>query len=807
MDINENNDENSTDVIVDIMEVWEQEFLKKVKQKIRIIKTIEDALLKGSELIDKRDESFIKARNYLTENNPVNNALIKYMTAFIEYDTKLNEKYYPYDIDELNLLYEKNTQFDENGARKKVHNRFNTLSFRNYVIFMTLKLDGQYDSKLDDKIFRVKSSDNREYNPLTKIPKQLRAFLPFRIKEYDIKSAFPTFIDNELGCEYRHNIYESIGKKEFVRILNANSEEGDEKWYAKNILKLKKVYGNSATSVLTKDRYLNKGKAFRDFAKCESECIYELVKLNSIKYYVRLHDGIFVLTDIQCNTLNFGKVKFVEKECTPPVKRDGVPNLFYYFNDKGQVKITPSSIADYFVQENFQRISTKADKLIIYKNTNNIIEPFNVNNDLLSILKLGVIECGYQREKVVSEISIKYDLMIKPALRIIDPKVLKLYRDSRHEFGLPFKNGFYLMDKSGQFKMKDYSQIDGFFPKHKIQEHEFVYTDEVGMFEKVVQNVSDNNTLDFQSMLGYLVQSYKDASCCPAIILSDKNADNVNRNGGRGKTLFLKALEHVLPVMVKGGSEFDMKYTHVFADLEPETQLYVIDDTVAGFKFDQIYTQITGSLVCQRKNIKAETIPFELSPKFVFTTNYLVGYNKQNNSTNRRFIEYQFNNHYNQNNTPKKEFGCTLFDDWDINEWNKFYSFIYRCVSVFYNHSIITPIYDKEKDNYNILFNDTVKQEVFDIVMKQVMSERSFFTVGVFLTKYGEQPYIHTNPKYFTNKNTKLYIDAWFTKQSNNDDNIKCWSYRKDKRMWVYNPDNISTNSLLKKFSAIPSNL
>lgn len=809
MESNENNYENGTNAVVDRIEMWEQDFQKKVKQEFRIKKanfTLDDALLKGGEMLTKRDESFIKVRDYLIENNPANNALIKYMTAYIDHDIKLNDKYYPYNIDELQTLYEKNTKIDENGTRLKVHNRFNILSFRNYVIFMVLKLEGQYDVELDDEIFRVKSIDNREYNPLTKIPKQLRAFLPFRIKEYDIKSAFPTFIDNELGCEHRHNIYEIISKKEFASAFNANSAEGDEKWYIKNILVLKKVYGSNAMSVLTRDRYLNKGKAFRDFAKHESESIQEFVKVNNIQYYVRLHDGIFVLTDIQCNTLNFGNVKFVDKECMPPVKRDGIPNLFYHFNDKGQAKTTPSSIANYFIEENFQRISTKADKLIIFKNTNNVIEPFNVNTDLLSILKLGVIECGQQRDKVVSEISIQYDVMIKPALRILDPKVLKLYRDSRHEFGLPFKNGFHLMDKCGQIKVKDYSEVEGFFPKHKIQEHEFVYNDEVGMFEKVVQNVSDNEFLPFQSMLGYSVQSYKDASCCPAIILSDKNADNINRNGGRGKTLFLKALEYVLPLMIKGGLEFDPKYTHVFADLEPETQLYVVDDTIAGFKFDHIYTQITGSLVCQKKGVKAETIPFELSPKFVFTTNYLVGYNKENNSTNRRFIEYQFNNHYNQNNTPKSEFGCTLFDDWDINEWNRFYSFIYRCVSVYYNHSIISPVYNKENDNYNILFNDAVKQELFDVVMKKVMLENNAFTVGVFLTKYGEQPYVHTSPKYFTNKNTKLYIDAWFTKQSSIDDNLKCWSYRKDKRMWVYNPDNISTNLLLKKFGATSNN-
>ena len=76
----------------------------------------------------------------------------------------------------------------------------------------------------DNDLFQVEIIDHREYNPLSKIPSVLRGCLPFVVKEYDIKRAFPSFIDIELNTDFRHTIYDKIKKSDFAMFLNSNSE-------------------------------------------------------------------------------------------------------------------------------------------------------------------------------------------------------------------------------------------------------------------------------------------------------------------------------------------------------------------------------------------------------------------------------------------------------------------------------------------------------------------------------------------------------------------------------------------------------
>lgn len=58
------------------------------------------------------------------------------------------------------------------------------------ILFLVCK-----ELNLSTTNFKISEIDNREYNPLTKSSRQLRALTPFRLNECDIKSAFPTFID------------------------------------------------------------------------------------------------------------------------------------------------------------------------------------------------------------------------------------------------------------------------------------------------------------------------------------------------------------------------------------------------------------------------------------------------------------------------------------------------------------------------------------------------------------------------------------------------------------------------------------
>ena len=135
----------------------------------------------------------------------------------------------------------------------------------------------------------------------------------------------------------------------------------------------------------------------------------------------------------------------------------------------------------------------------------------------------------------------------------------------------------------------------------------------------------------------------------------------------------------------------------------------------------RIYTNIVGSISCQRKGTEAIEIPFSNAPKFVITTNWSVRYDEDEVSTNRRFFEYKFTDFFNMDNTPLKVFGHTLFDDWDEVEWNRFYNFVYGCVGTYLAEGLNRIGYDKSMDNYRAIFSNDVVLNEFERVLKQLV--------------------------------------------------------------------------------------
>ena len=760
---------------IDVMGDWKTEFTKRIQAESKSRKetfTFYDAWHK-EKYHTKRDKVFLSVVSFLRNEPLQNNDYVKFVSCYINTGKKLNSKYFKNNLNKLNEYYKK---VDEAKAKGELFNPFSIKAYNRYVLFMVLKLRGEYTSDLD-QAFGVQTVGNREYNPLTNIPSVLRGELPFDVKEYDIKRAFPTFIDIELSTKHRANIYDTLNKKTFAYLLNSNAtNQGADR---STILKeLSKVYGNDADKVCTLERFQTKGGAFLDFSKYEKEYIERFVVENNLVHYVRLHDGVFVLRETECKITEFEKVEFSIKECIKPPIENEIVN-FYTIDQSNKVYTSPTMYSEFFIQEKFLRISTPDDKIFLLRDTNNVVAFFNHNTDIVAFLKENIVEFGGSFDAVADTIARENFSVVKQGFLLIPSVELEYYSDTKNTFGLPFKNGFYYFDLNddGKIKSKDYTGVKGFFAPHEIQSREFKYTDEVGMFEKFLIRVSlglkESNTEEnesvfecFKTMFGYLCHNYKDATKNPCIILTDMDADDETRNGRRGKTLLLKAIQEIQESIVKGGKEFDGGYTHVFADLEKKHNVYIIDDVPAGFKYDDLYTNILGDISCQRKGSKAEAIKFIDAPKFAITSNWVVPYDEKNASTNGRFIEYKFTNYYNTTHTPKDEFGCAFFQDWDADEWNRFYSFVFRCVKLFLQKGIIKTEYNKTGDNYKAYFNnDAVYTEFHRCVNAFIQDNTCFeFSVTDFLRRYNDIENPLRFEKMFTAKNTKKFIDAWIGK-------------------------------------------
>jgi hypothetical protein len=768
-------------------------FIARMKEKTNSGKKkllIEDAL----EAIDHRtdrDKCIIKAYYYLKKNKPEQNPFIKYISHYHETGKKLSTEFFPYDPIILEKYY---TKADK---QERIFNPFNELSLSNYTVYMCLKLGGEYLPS-DDELFNVSEADDREFNPLTKLPSILRGFLPFPIKELDIIRANPTFLDIELEGNYRHTVYETMEKKAFNALLNANSEEKNDRYYDKLLKELDVVYGKRAFQVLTADRFRKKGQMYRDLVKYEKKYIRKCVLKNKILKFARLHDAIYVNSDQLIIETKFGIVEFRVKEVEPIPKNPDLVRNFYYIDDDNNVKFTPNTVSQFLIQKGFSRIETNEDEIQLLKNTNKVVDLFNYKTELVMYLisfinEREVFICG-----IKNMLALKQKSILLPALSLIPSKKMKYYKDKHNTFGLAFKNGLFELTKSEKTPIqKEYKSVKGLFIKHPIQEHKFEYTEEVGMFEIFLKNSSGSVDFKaFKTMFGYMNHKFKNPASSPAIIISDVDADGITRKGGKGKSLLQKSLTYTNTFIEKGAGEFNPTYTHVFGDLSLGTSIYIIDDVLASFNYESLYTNITGAINCEIKGKKAVSIPYEDTPKFILSTNWLIPRKNDNYSTDRRFSEYKFSTHYNEKNTPLNEFGKLFFVDWDEVEWNKFYSFVFRCVREYFEFGLIKPTYNKTLDNYKIRFNNDAIFNEFERIIGKLIN-RPDFSVTSFLDIYNDLGNQNRHARWFTHNNTRDYIDAWCEYQAYLQSDY-LFSYKKMSKKWINSNTKISKPSLIQ---------
>lgn len=779
----------------DVMSDWKDEFTKRVQLESKNRKetfTFYDAWQK-EKYHTKRDKVFLSVVTFLRSEPLRDNDYVKYVSCYIKTGTKLNPKYFRNNLNKLNEYYKK---VDDAKAKGETFNPFSLRAYQRYVLFMVLKFSGEYTSDLD-QAFGVHTVGHREYNPLANLPSVLRGELPFEVKEYDIKRAFPTFIDIELKKEYRQNVYDILDKKTFAYLLNSNvTNKGADR--NKILKELSKVYGNDADKVCTLERFNTKGGAFMDFSKYEKEYIERFVSENVLVDFVRLHDGVFVRAETDVNFFVFDWVEFAIKECIKPPIENEIVN-FYTIDESDKVYTSPTKYADFFIQEKFIRISTPDDKIFLLRDTNNVVDFFNHNTEPVSFLKDNINEFAGSFDAVADTIARENFSVVKQGFLLIPSIELKYYSDTKNTFGLPFKNGFYYfdMDDTGALNRKEYTDVKGFFAPHEIQSREFKYTDEVGMFEQFLiractgqkeADTQDTKNIfeSFKTMFGYLCHNYKDATKNPCIVLTDMDADDETRNGRRGKTLISKAVQEVQESIIKGGKEFDSNYTFVFADLEKKHNVYIIDDVPAGFKYDDLYTNILGDISAQRKGLKAELIKFKDAPKFAITSNWVVPYDERNASTNGRFIEYKFTNYYTAKHTPKDEFKCSFFQDWNADEWNRFYSFVFRCVKLFLQKGIIKTEYNKTGDNYKACFNNDAIYNEFHRCINNFVTDITClsFSVTDFLREYNDGSNPLRFEKMFTIRNAKYKIDAWVG-NFNRENKSFMFEYCQRTRKWI----------------------
>ncbi|WP_146129806.1 hypothetical protein [Flagellimonas meridianipacifica] len=276
-------------------------------------------------------------------------------------------------------------------------------------------------------------------------------------------------------------------------------------------------------------------------------------------------------------------------------------------------------------------------------------------------------------------------------LNYLECKELPIRRDSKNSCAINFSNGIlHIFAKEVEFEK--HRDVKSLILKSSIVDHEFSIEKERGDFRSFVWKVSGRTLNRYKALvctLGYLAHRYKDPANPKIVILVDEIADEHNiANGGRGKSLLLRCLKYIRNCEEIAGKTFQSSARFAYQRVTIATNNILINDVTKYESLDNFYNVSSDDFVIERKFEKEEVIPYKYSPKIAITANNLL---KQTEgfSSERRKHEIEISGYYGKHLNPKTDFGRTLFDEWDTEEWNRFYNFIAWSVSYYLKFGLV----------------------------------------------------------------------------------------------------------------------
>jgi hypothetical protein len=278
------------------------------------------------------------------------------------------------------------------------------------------------------------------------------------------------------------------------------------------------------------------------------------------------------------------------------------------------------------------------------------------------------------------------NLFTENFLLMLESIDLKMLNDDRHKSYIAFKNGVLEVTKN-ECKLIDYIDVDFYIWENHILDRDFVVLDEFDNdYKSFIKNISNESELPTESVIGYLISTYKNRSNNKAIILNDEVISE-NPEGGTGKGVFVQGISQIRKTSIIDGKLFDGKKSFPYQTVSLDTKILVFDDVIKNFNFEEKFSLVTEGLTLERKNKDAIKLNVHESPKLVISTNYAI--RGEGNSHDRRRYELEIAQYYGKDLTPEDEFKRQLFDDWDITDFQKFDNYMVYCLQLFLSSGLV----------------------------------------------------------------------------------------------------------------------
>jgi hypothetical protein len=406
-----------------------------------------------------------------------------------------------------------------------------------------------------------------------------------------------------------------------------------------------------------------------------------LSKEDQVRFLVAKHNkGIDEATEIVENLdkhwgeslLTFWDVEFKNNKPVCSINRYRLQTFLtqtggfrLYFYDQGSTIYRLVRVKDGFVEE----ASTEQIKRFIKDYVDRLPDTFDggvTPQDLLELIYKGA------------------SLLFSDAFfEFFDRADIDFLKDTKDVAYFPFKNGVVTVGRE-RLELKSYGELGKCVWKSQVIDHQIYINENIELkdieffrFVELICNLEAERYIYGLSLIGYLLHKYKDPSRPFAVILAEET-ENEAKGGGTGKGIFVKALGYLLNLVRVDGKNFKVDKNFAFQRVDLDTRILAIEDTRRNVDFEGFYSIITEGITVEKKNKDELFIPYKDSPKVMFTTNYTIP--NMGNHAKRRQKVFEFSPYFGVEKTPEDEFGHKLFDDWDKDEWNRFFNLMFNSV-------------------------------------------------------------------------------------------------------------------------------
>lgn len=399
-------------------------------------------------------------------------------------------------------------------------------------------------------------------------------------------------------------------------------------------------------------------------------------------------------------------------EYNKSIKKYEIKSLYY------------EGIRDLLTRKGFFKRYLNKESHVIIREIGSIIDEVTsqmIRDELISYVDSfdSNIEFVYSKENYSIPRESLRDIFLRQSNAIINQTwlthlsthTLQILKDSKNKSFVVFENCYVQISKNG-VNVYPLVELTGksVWKEQQIKKNfKFIPDSSDGIFTKFITNVTKGIEGRYNclvSILGYLIHNYFSPSMGKAVILYDEALTDKNApQGGTGKGLISNGLKQVRHTTKIDGKQYKSDDKYKFSSVTPSTQIVWFDETNKDFDFKDLFSCLTDGWQVERKYLNKFIIEAENSPKVLICSNNILS-NDGGSNKRRQFI-CELNDYYSRKiitGTEKPiedEHGILFSEDWDSNQWNLFYSFMFQCVEYYLKNSLTA--YEVKNVQLNLL--------------------------------------------------------------------------------------------------------